>query len=179
MYLLPLETREYVPQLIAAALIAKEPQRYGMEIRTLPPFEYDSVKVGPATPLAAIATASGTTVDQIIRLNPQILRGMTPPRDSIRVRIPVGKAATFDSIFASLPTADRVGVKRVLSKKGDYPETIAERNGVRVRQLMLFNPKIERAKKTGRVVAGQIILVPTREVAAAATDAPDPTIERY
>jgi LysM repeat protein len=44
---------------------------------------------------------------------------------------------------------------------------------------MLFNPKMERAKKTGRVVAGQVILIPTREVAAAATDAPDPTIERY
>lgn len=176
---LPRETREYVPQLIATALIAKEPQRYGMQIRTLPPFEYDSVTVGPATPLAAIAAASGATVDQIARLNPQILRGMTPPRDSIRVRIPVGKAASFDSSLAALPAAERVGIKRVLSKKGDYPETIAERNGIRVKQLMLFNPKMERAKKTGRVVAGQVILIPSREVAAVATDAPDPNIERY
>src|SRR5438094_111543 len=50
---LPRETREYVPQLIAAALIAKEPRRYGMQIRALAPFTYDSVRVGPATPLAA------------------------------------------------------------------------------------------------------------------------------
>ncbi|HUR58733.1 MAG TPA: lytic transglycosylase domain-containing protein, partial [Opitutaceae bacterium] len=49
------ETREYVPQLIAAALIAKEPTRYGMELRPLAPFAYDSVRVPASTPLAAVA----------------------------------------------------------------------------------------------------------------------------
>ena len=176
---LPRETREYVPQLIATALIAKEPHRYGMEIRALPPFSYDSVKVGPAIPLAAIAKASGASVQQILRLNPQILRGMTPPRDSIRVRIPVGSSASFDSLLRALPQEERVGVRRVLSKKGDYPETVAERYGVRTKQVLLFNPKAERSKKTGRLAAGQVLLIPTAAVAAAATDAPDPSIERY
>lgn len=176
---LPRETREYVPQLIATALIAKEPHRYGMEIRTLAPFAYDSVRVGPATPLAAIAKASGTSVDQIARLNPQILRGMTPPRDSVRVRIPIGSVSTFDSAFRSLPEADRVGIHRVETKKGDYPETVAERYRLRTKYVLLFNPKAERSKKTGRLAAGQILLIPSAAVAAAATDAPDPSIERY
>jgi membrane-bound lytic murein transglycosylase D len=176
---LPRETREYVPQLIATALIAKEPKRYGMEIRTLPPFTYDSVKVGPAVPLAAIAKASGTSVEKILKLNPQILRGMTPPRDSVRVRIPVGSSGDFDSLFKALPQEERVGIRRVVSKKGDYPETVAERYGVRTKQVLLFNPKAERSKKTGRLAAGQVLLIPIPAVAAAATDAPDPAIERY
>src|SRR5258708_14433906 len=46
------ETRDYVPQLIAAALIAKEPARYGMELHVRPPFQYDSVSVPASTPLA-------------------------------------------------------------------------------------------------------------------------------
>ena len=73
-----------------------------MEIRALAPFAYDSVKLGPAVPLAAIAKASGASVDQIVKLNPQILRGMTPPRDSVRVRIPLGAAVSFDSLFRAL-----------------------------------------------------------------------------
>lgn len=176
---LPRETREYVPQLIAAALVAKEPERYGMRIRTLPPFEYDSVRVGPTIPLAAIATASGATVAQIQDLNPQILRGMTPPRDSTRVRIPRGAATTFDSALAALPKDDRVAVRRVESKKNDYPATIANKYGITAKQLLLFNPKLERSKKTGRIAAGQVVLVPTRETAAAATSVPDPSIEIY
>ena len=176
---LPRETREYVPQLIAAALIAKEPRRYGMEIRTLAALEYDSVVAPAATPLAAIAKASGATVAEIRELNPHILRGMTAPKGWYRVRVPVGAAAQFDSVLDSLPKEERVGVRRIESKKGDYPETIAGKYGISARQLLLFNPKLERSKKTGRVAAGQIVLIPSRAVVAAATNAPDPSIEIY
>ncbi|HEX6631055.1 MAG TPA: lytic transglycosylase domain-containing protein, partial [Gemmatimonadaceae bacterium] len=55
------ETRDYVPQLIAAALIAKSPGIYGITVDSLAPFAYDSVRVPAATPLAAIAAASDTS----------------------------------------------------------------------------------------------------------------------
>lgn len=172
------ETREYVPQLIAAALIAKEPERYGLKLTPVPPFTYDSVRVGPGTPLAAIAFASGATVGDIQALNPQILRGMTPPKDSVRVRIPPGSADGFPSAFASLPKSERTALTIVTSKKGDNVASIARKHDLTTKQLALFNPKLKRLK-SGNLAPGQTVLVPSRAVAAAATPAPDPSIERY
>ena len=172
------ETREYVPQLIAAALIGKEPERYGLTIRPQPPFAYDSVKVGPATPLAAIASAACTSVATLQDLNPQILRGMTPPKDSLRVRIPVGAADSFAINFAALPGAARTAYKTVESKKSQTAASIASKNGLTAHQLAIFNPNLKRLK-SGNLVPGQTVMVPTTLVVAAATSAPDPSIERY
>ncbi|HVX40616.1 MAG TPA: transglycosylase SLT domain-containing protein [Gemmatimonadaceae bacterium] len=176
-YLRP-ETREYVPQLIAAALIGKEPERYGLKVDPQPPFTYDSVRVGPGTPLAAIARAADTTVAALHELDPQILRGVTPPRDSVLVRIPAGRADSFAVNLAALPASEREGLHRVESRKGESVATIARRAGITARQLDMYNPKLRRLK-SGNLVPGQILLVPTREVVAAAVAVPDPAIERY
>jgi membrane-bound lytic murein transglycosylase D len=172
------ETREYVPQLIAAALIAKEPARYGMELHPLEPYAYDSVRVPASTPLAAIAKASGTTISTVVELNPHLLRGMTPPRDAFQVRIPTGAAAGFDSVFAELPKADRIATHVIESKKGDTAARLANANGVSESAVVSFNPNLRRLK-SGRLAPGQAILIPTASVAAAALRIPDPSIEKY
>src|SRR5439155_5103631 len=133
------ETREYVPQLIAAALIAKEPQRYGMRFNTEPPFAYDSVRVGPGTPLAAVAKAAGTPVREIQELNPHILRGATPPRDSLMVRLPLAEAEGFAESLAALPKDERVGLHAVESKKGESVASIARRSRLTAKQLAQYN----------------------------------------
>lgn len=172
------ETREYVPQLIAAALIAKEPDRYGLKLTSEAPLAYDSVKVAPATPLAAIALASGSTISEVQALNPQILRGMTPPRDSFIVRIRAGAADSFPSAFSNLPARERRGLVTVVSKKGESVASIARKHGLSTAQLALFNPKVKRLK-SGNLAPGQTVLVPAASVAAAASSVPDPSIERY
>src|SRR6185503_5834375 len=111
------ETRDYVPQLVAAALVAKDSSRYGLSVATRAPFVYDSVRVGPRIPLAAIAKASVVLVAAIRELNPHVLRGMTPPRDSVLIRIPPGSRARFDSAFATLDSADLTAVRVITNRK--------------------------------------------------------------
>lgn len=173
------ETRDYVPQLIASALVAKEPGRYKLTIDSLPPFAYDSARLGPRVPLAAVAAAAGTTVAVIQKLNPHILRGMTAPRDSMQVRIPVGTGAAFDSAFSALPAESKAGARTVTPAAGATWASLARKSGVSARSIALYNPKVKPSKKTGRIAAGTPILIPVPAVVAAGFPVPDPAIERY
>jgi membrane-bound lytic murein transglycosylase D len=172
------ETKEYVPQLIAAALVAKESERYGMDLTPEPSFAYDSVRVGPALPVAAIAKAAKARVSEIQDLNPHILRGITPPRDSFLVRIPVGRADAFADALAALPQEELVGLRTVTSKKGESVASIARKFGTTTKAVGQFNPSLKRLK-SGNLVTGQRVLVPASAVTAAAVSVPDPAIERY
>jgi membrane-bound lytic murein transglycosylase D len=175
---LPAETRNYVPQLIAAALVAKEPAKYGLRIDSQPPFVYDSVQVPASTPLAAVATAAAVRGSEIADLNPHILRGMTPPGKPMYVRVPEGYTNGFDSAFAAIPKEQRTALQAVTSKKGQSLASIARGHGLSERQLAWYNPKVERSR-TGRVYPGQRINVPSPAVVALALDVPDPAVERY
>ncbi len=172
------ETRDYVPKIIAAALVGKEPARYGVTVDSLPPLVFDTVRVAGATPLAAIASATDTTAEGVHELNYQLLRGMTPPGDSIWVRVPAGSAAGFEERFSMLDPDERVGVTRVHSKKGESMFSIAHAHGLTVKQLGWYNPKVSRLKN-GNLAVGQTILVPTRATVRVAADVPDPLLERY
>lgn len=173
------ETRNYVPQLIAAALVAKEADRYGIDIAPRPAFSYDSVRVGPRLPLSVIAKASATNVDVIQDLNPHILRGMTPPKDSMYVRIPEGRRERFDSALASTRPEELIGAKTIVAEKNATWASIARKHKVSARAVSTYNPKVKANKKTGRIPTGTSILVPTAAVVAAALPVPDPSIERY
>ena len=172
------ETRDYVPKLIAAALVAKDPVRYGLSVERREPLAYDSVRVGKATPLAAVAAALELPVPAIADLNPHVLRGVTPPTDSFTVRVPVGGAAAFDSAYGALPDSVRKAFKRLTSRKGETRAALAKRAGITTAQLTAYNRSL-RVAKSGAVVSGQTVLVPTRAVLAAARSVPDPSVERY
>jgi membrane-bound lytic murein transglycosylase D len=171
------ETRDYVPKMIAAALIAKDPKHYGVMVEPRPVLEYDTVRVGPATPLSAVAKSAGVNVEDIRELNPHVLRGVTPPKDSFTVRVPVGRAAFFDSAYAALPEEDRTAFTRLTTKKGATMVSTARRAGITTKQLKWYNPKLK-ATKSGVLPVGRVVLLPSQAVVAAAYDVPDPAIER-
>ena len=172
------ETRDYVPKLIAAALVAKEPAKYGLEVNYLPEFTYDSVEVGPSTPLAAVAKAAGASLADIQDLNPEILRGMTPPDQRFTVRVPPGAAEGFDSAYAQLAPSERAAFTKSSVKKGETITSVARRAGVSVRSLTWYNRSLKPTKR-GHLSQGQIVLLPSSEVVAGALDIPDPSVEKW
>jgi membrane-bound lytic murein transglycosylase D len=90
---LPRETRDYVPLMIAAARITKDPAAYGFRPMQLAPRQWDEIRVAPATPLAALAAEFGTTVEKLRLLNPQFLIERTPNDREYPVRLPAGALA--------------------------------------------------------------------------------------
>jgi len=129
--------------------------------------------------LAAVARATGSATAEIQELNPQILRGMTPPRDSMLVRIPPGSRAHFDSAFSTLDSAELVGARVITNKKPASWESLARVAKVPAKAVQLYNPTVKPSKRTGIIAPGTVIMLPTPAVVAAATYVPDPGIERY
>jgi membrane-bound lytic murein transglycosylase D len=173
------ETRDYVPQLIAAALIGRNPAAYGIVIDTQPALEFDSVAVPAATALAAVARACSVDGREIAALNGHILRGMTPPTGGAAwVRVPGGCAESFDSSFRALPEATRLGTTKYVVKASDTPAGVAKKNGVTLTMLRQYNRSLT-APAAATLKVGSVLQIPTKETRSLARDVPDPSIERY
>ena len=153
------ETKDYVPKLIAAALIAKEPTRYGFEDPpAVPPFAYDSVVVPSQTGLDVIARLSGASFAEIRELNPQYIRMVTPPGKSAVVRVPVGDGDRTAMAYAELPSSKRVAYQTHVVRSGETISGIAQRYHVSTGEVRDANPKIPRS---GMIRVGQQLVIPT------------------
>ena len=176
---LRVETKNYVPQLIAAALVGKKPARYGIVVDSQPLFVYDSVFVPAGTALAAVAAASGGTNVELRDLNPFLLRGMAPPDNGLWLRVPQGRAERTRAALDALPTAARVGYRSVnVSGKVTTLAGLAKSHGVTLREIAWYNPGLKSTKR-GRLTAGQSVRVPSVDAIAFARAVPDPAIEHY
>jgi membrane-bound lytic murein transglycosylase D len=155
--LLRRETKDYVPKLIAAALIAKEPSRYGFTVTPAEPIPYDSIVVPTMTGLDVIARLSDTTVAAVREMNPQYLRLTTPPGTASVVRIPAGRGPGTVAGYAQLPASKRVTFVEHVVARGETMGGIARRYRVSQSMLAAANPKV----KPNRLRVGQMLIVPT------------------
>lgn len=170
------ETMNYVPQLIAAAAIGKEPWKYGLSFDSVAPYTYDSLLVPPATAIASLTIATGVPLDSLREHNPHLLRGATPPEGETWVRVPLGYATeTFASDFLAIPDSIRSAWKTVKVKKASTLATMAKGYGITASQLRWYNPRLRGTK----IAAGASINVPTKLAISGAFAVADPSLERY
>ncbi|HTO72961.1 MAG TPA: LysM peptidoglycan-binding domain-containing protein, partial [Gemmatimonadales bacterium] len=152
------ETKDYVPKLIAAALIAKEPEKYGFAKPapgdSLPP---DSLIVTGATGLDVVARLADTTLNAIRDLNPQYLTLMTPPNTRMIVRLPRGTGQSVQTAWQALPASERVTYIAHTVASGETLGGIAKRYKVSAEMLQDANPRLK--PKAMRV--GQTVIIPT------------------
>jgi membrane-bound lytic murein transglycosylase D len=97
---LPRETREYVPRILAAALLAEQAAHFGFDVEPDLPYLFDQVLVPGGTPLTRVATALDVAPSLLRELNPHLIRGVTPPGRSFPVRVPLGES---HRVMAALP----------------------------------------------------------------------------
>lgn len=96
---LPLETREYVPRILAATILAREAHHFGLQVEQMEALRYDRVLVPGGTSLASLARSLDVPARRLRDMNPHLIRGVTPPGGSYLVRVPPGHVGT---VLASL-----------------------------------------------------------------------------
>jgi peptidoglycan lytic transglycosylase D len=146
------ETRNYVPNILATILIAKNPEKYGFKgIRPEPAMAYDVVQVSNATSLQLVAESTDTNVDYIRSINPELRRDVTPRGEAYNVRVPGGKGKQFYAILKRIPAERRDSARVISVVPGEDLQNVANRTGVSLAQLQAMNSGVD-LKSTTKVV---------------------------
>ena len=156
------ETKNYVPAVLAATLISKEPGKYGFEFEPDAPLEYETVPVEGPADLRVLAKCAGTEPSTLKVLNPALRRFQTPPGATTDLRVPPGTGVAMLAALQEIPRNERVLYARHYVRRGETLSTIARAYGVTVYGL-------QQANRMGRrtlIREGQTLLIPTSAAAA-------------
>jgi membrane-bound lytic murein transglycosylase D len=155
--LLPRETREYVPMILAAIVIARNPTQYGFDFDTESPAAFDKVTLARPVDLRRVAEWTGTSIDAIQSLNPELRRWTTPVRDSqYELKVPEGTAVAVRARLDEAVSADLASLKFYVVKRGDTLPLVAKKLHVGKQDLAEANY----LPATARLTAGQKLMVP-------------------
>jgi membrane-bound lytic murein transglycosylase D len=155
------ETRDYVPKLIAAAIIAKQPARYGIATSPVQPFAYDSLVVSDATGLDVVARLAGVGLGEIKDLNPQYLRLATPPGSESVIRLPAGTGGSTAASYQQLPAGERVQYLTHVLRRRERMTTVAANYRIPLAELRAANPKVGSSPRTGTRLVVPTVAIPS------------------
>lgn len=173
---LPRETREYVPMILAAVVIARNPAQYGFNLIPESPVAYEKVTLPRAVDLRRVAEWTGTSIDEIQALNPELRRWTTPVRyPDYELKVPEGSAEGLRQRMDQVAPADMTALKWHTVKRGETLLSIARKLKVSRTDLAEANYLTTRS----RIRAGQKLLIPRAPTTllAARTDRPAPVAE--
>jgi len=125
---LPRETREYVPMIMAAMIIGKNPELYGFKVASAMPRSYETVRIPGALDLKIIAEWASLTVEQLQELNPE-LRRTTTPMTQHDLKVPIGTAAMIEVKLDGQDALYRRFTFHTI-RRGDSLASIARKYGV-------------------------------------------------
>ncbi|MCK8497166.1 LysM peptidoglycan-binding domain-containing protein [Myxococcus fulvus] len=165
------ETKHYVPKLIAAALVAKNPSAFGFsdeEFDYEQPLEFDEVELTDATDLDVVARAAGVNIQDVQDLNPELKRWCTPPASTkhpYKLRLPKGTGPQFVEGFKRISPAERLTFRVHKVKRGDTLSQIAERYGTASEAILQMNRL--KSARTLKLGADLVIPIPASKAAGA------------
>ena len=155
----PSETDNYVPKIIAAAIIGKYRERYGFtDIQYQSPLEFDEATIDGNVSIEILAKCMDISVSEFKAYNPHILQSALPATPSKQtIKLPKDKKEGFIAELATIPPEKRLTHQRHVIKKGETLGVIAKQYGVSVQQLQTTNS----ISNPNRIHVGQVIMIPT------------------
>lgn len=160
---LPRETRDYVPMILAAIIIAKNPVQYGFEIAPETAPLTETIVVPPALDLRRVAEWAGVPVDEIQTLNPEFRRWMTPiKKGEYTIKVPTGTGDKVRDGLAAAGPSQLNAMQMHTVKRGETLASIAKKLQVSRADLAEANY----LKVSSRVAVGAKLIIPRMPSAA-------------
>jgi membrane-bound lytic murein transglycosylase D len=159
---LPRETKNYVPIILALTLIAKDAPHYGIQAEPESPVDSDMVKPGRAIDLRLVAETIDVDVETLRTLNPSLLRLATPDDPAFELHLPLGSAPKFSAEIADIPPDKWVSWRRHRVAAGETLTAIAKKYRVTPKAIADAN----NLESTTALNAGEKLIIPAIQPAA-------------
>jgi membrane-bound lytic murein transglycosylase D len=163
---LPRETANYVPEILAAIIIANNPAQYGFDDVTLdPPLLTDTVTINYSVDLRLVADVVDAPVDELTALNPSMLRMVTPPDAPFDLHLPAGSATLYEQRIAAIPQAKRAAWRYHPVAQGDTLASVAHQFRVSESELAEAN----QLSATDSLQGVEALAIPLAPIAVSST----------